>query len=100
MTDAAILLESDGQGALVLSSLPLTTTESGPHSARSRPSAHCNHTATRLGDTLYVYGGTAAWSCMVMVKPLVLAPPYGRAGPLRLEAYLTLAHGSRHTSYI
>ena len=59
VTDAAMLLESDGEGGLVLSSLPLSTTESGPHAARSRPSARCNHTATILGDSLYVYGGAA-----------------------------------------
>ena len=75
VTDAAMLLESDGQGGLVLSSLPLSTTESGPHAARSRPSARCNHTATILGDALYVYGGAAgSWEfddvCRIELRAL------------------------------
>ena len=60
---------------LTLSSLPLSTTESGPHAARSRPSARCNHTATILGESLYVYGGAAgSWEfddvCRVDLRAL------------------------------
>jgi hypothetical protein len=76
VTDAAMLLESDGAGGLVLSSLPLSTTESGPHAARSRPSARCNHTATILGDSLYVYGGAAgSWEFDDVCRVELRMPP-------------------------
>jgi len=95
VTDAAMLLESDGAGGLVLSSLPLSTTESGPHAARSRPSARCNHTATILGDSLYVYGGAAgSWEFDDVCRVELRMPPRAPTPANRPQAGLLLTRES------
>jgi len=94
VTDTAMLLETappEG-GPMVLSRVPLTTSPpsssassaasaaggaegGGGGASRLRPSARCSHTATLVGDALYVYGGAAGeWEfddvCKIDVRAL------------------------------